>query len=112
MQATEYGLHAEQGADFKLNFTWLIDGVPVDLTGYEASFTIKKTDEAHVDLLVISTEDEIPKITVDDDGNVETTISKIAINGIGHGSYRYYVLLTQPDDITIKLLKGDFIIHP
>lgn len=51
MLAGKYNLVIEQNATLKRKFTWLADGLPVDLTGYTCDAQVRLTPESSSILL-------------------------------------------------------------
>lgn len=126
MQAGIYDIYIDQGADWKLSFTWKDDySAPVNLTGYSARMQVRK-----------NLRDSVPLMTLDSTVSGEITMGGTAGTIVIHAtaakttaipidfsqlawvktkqsqSMVYDLFVTNALGETTKLLQGVAFIHP
>lgn len=116
MSAGQWPITIEEGSTFSLNFTWLIDEEPVDLSGYTAKMQIRKnaTPGAAIILEAI-TNPELDEgtITLSNEGVVDVKFTPTQTTGLKSGWFVYDIKLTASDlDEVYRILEGGVFISP
>jgi len=100
-----YNITAYQGATFQLNFTWSLDGNPVDLSGYTAQMKVKQSYRSADAILALSTDSEIALGGAA--GSVSVTVAADVMDAIADGKYVYDIELNSGSVVT-RILQGSF----
>lgn len=87
IQAATYPIVCPQGGTFAVSMLWEIDGVAVDLTGYQAKLEVKTTYSAAAAL--ITAETSTGEIVLDDTTNIAITIPADVTSAVPAGNYVY-----------------------
>lgn len=110
MTPGKYNMICPQGSTFSKRLTWIIDDVPVDLTGYTARMQAKISHSSKCQpIFNITTENG--GISVDDEGNVDLLIDADDTAGFIAKDYLYDLELISSSVVT-RLLEGKFIVTP
>lgn len=89
-----------QGARFRTQYTYAINGVPVDLTGWGAEFTIRSSAATLVTATVGS------GVTLSSSGVVTIAISATVMADIPAGSYSHTLMLIPSAAEAFPLMAG------
>lgn len=107
IQPATYNIKAYEGATYKLDMTYSLDGSPVDLTGYTASMVVGNTSPTFAPVLDLDTNSEI--VLGGAAGTIAVTVSSVVMAGVGAGNYLYEFELDSGSEV-VKLLRGTFVV--
>jgi hypothetical protein len=106
----EYDIVIDKGATFIKTITWKNSGIPIDITGYTAIFTIKPSPSSDETLLVLDTDSTADgSITIDGTaGEIEIDIDATCTEDLAFDLSYYDLKLSSDDDppVVTKLLRG------
>jgi len=118
MTAATSDLYIEQGATFKLAFTWYADGdgtTPRDLTAATVRMQIRKNQQSPV-LLDARSDGVNPKIIINGDGDsvgtVRITLSDSDTDALTSKSARYDIEVEMADGTVYRLFQGAVTVSP
>ena len=106
--SAQYDMTIDKSATFVKNITWKENGTPINLEFYDAIFTIKTSPSSDEKILEIST-DSTGDDYVEIDGTsgiIEIIISPETTTTLAFDLAYYDLLLTDPDGLVTKLLRG------
>ena len=109
MTPGKYNMICSQGATFSKRLTWIINGVPVDLTGYTAEMQAREKYSSINAIFTLSTSDG--SITLDDEGNIDILIDASDTEDIVAKEYVYDLELNSGAEI-YRIIEGKFIVTP
>jgi hypothetical protein len=100
-----------QGASFDYTFTWKIDNVPVNLSGYTARMQVRRNHPAPEAVLTLTTENggivlggALGTIAIAEEPSVTEEISA--------AKYVYDIELESSDGEVYRILEGAFTVSP
>lgn len=104
-----YEIDIDQTATFIRTFRWKINGVPVDVSKYEALLVVTPDYDDPEPILSCSTRNGM--ITTTKDGDFNVTAPSSLTRRIESGMY-VYDLFVQDEVAVYKLLTGRFYVRP
>lgn len=111
MNPGRYNITVVKGTTFTLSPEWLIDNLPVDLTGYSAQMQVRQFVDSVTPLTTASTANG--KIVLAPAlGQINITLTATETGTFAVGNYIYSLQLTSPSSIVTELLTGNFIVSP
>lgn len=100
-----------QGTTFTLSPEWLINNLPVDITGYSAQMQVRQFTDSVSPLTTASTANG--KIVLNGAlGKINITLAATETATFPVNNYIYSLQLTSPGGIVTELLNGNFIVSP
>lgn len=108
MTAGVYDLVADQGADFDLDFTWSIDDVPVNLTGFTALMQVRRQPSSPVLAEASTSGDALGDITLDAEGNVHIHWDAAVTATWTFTRAKYDIKIYDPVGVPERKLEGAF----
>ena len=107
IEPATYNTKAYQGATYKLDMTYKLDGVAVNLTGYSAAMRVGHTVPSRALVLDLASGAEI--VLGGSDGTIAVTVSATVMAAVAAGDYLYGFELNTGSEI-VKLLRGSFVV--
>lgn len=110
MNPGRYNITVYNGTTFQLSPSWLVNNVPVNLTGYSADMQVR--DVSNNLIVELSTANGKAVITPAT-GTVTLTLSATdtATGTLAAGTYSYDLNLTAADSTVYKILQGAFVVN-
>jgi hypothetical protein len=105
IEPATHNVNAWQGATYKLNMTYSLDGSPVDLTGYTAKMRVGNTGPDSPLVLNLNSGTEI--VLGGAAGTIAVTVTDAVMAGVDAGHYLYEFEMDTGTEI-VKLLLGTF----
>ena len=110
MNPGRYNITVYQGTTFQLSPQWLIDNLPVNLTGYSATMQVRKFTSSPTPLVTASTSNGLIAINAAQ-GQIAISIPAATTATWPADNYMYDLNLTAPDGVTVyKILTGTFVV--
>ena len=106
--SAKFNLICEQATTFNFQFSINNDAVPIDLTGYTGTMTVRPFVGASTTTVVASTANGLMVFDAVN-GRVTVTISATTTGAIAAGRYSYDLVLTSGVTVT-RYLEGKFIV--
>jgi hypothetical protein len=111
MRPGKYNFICPQGATFSKQLSYLIDSIPVNLTGYTARMQVREKHSSSSVVLDLSTENN--SITLGgQSGSILINISASNTSSIFAKTYVYDLELESSDGFVVRLLEGTFNVTP
>jgi hypothetical protein len=107
IEPATYNTQGYQGATYKLNMTYSLDGSPVNLSGFTATMQVGGTSSTSTPVLELSTASEI--VLGGAAGTIAVTVSSTAMTAVAANNYLYEFDLNSGSEI-VKLLRGSFVV--
>ena len=107
MNPGRYNISVVQGTTFQLSPSWLIDNLPVDLTGYTADMQVR--DVSNNLITELSTANGRIVLTPTQ-GIINLTLTAAQTAALAVGNYNYGLNLTAPGGAVYQILQGAFVI--
>lgn len=101
-------LMVAQGGTYRRTFTWTVDTVPVDLTGFTATLTIRSAPSADTAVATVTSGSGLTLGGVA--GTVAVLITDTVTAAIHPGTYVWDLFLVSGGGETTPLLTGNFIV--
>lgn len=111
MRPGKYNFVCPQGATFSKQLSYLIDSVPVDLTGYTARMQVREKPSSATKILDLTTENDSISLG-DQSGTIQIDIPASVTETIVPKTYVYDLELVSSGDFVIRLLEGQFTVTP
>ena len=118
MPAVKHNLYIEQGATFKMSFTWnqaatydpTQPGDPIDLTGYTARMQIRKNQQSPTQ---VDATDANGKIALGGTtGRITVTLSASDTDGLNTRAALYDLEVQDSTGVVTRLLQGTVTVDP
>ena len=103
-----YTIACYQGATFNKVFTWEVDAVPVNLTGYTARMQVRSTKDSATTIVSLTTGSGITLGGAA--GTITLDLSATATAALPSGVYLYDLELVSGGGQVTRLLEGKFTI--
>ena len=107
MNPGRYNIAVVSGTTFQLSPQWLVNNLPVDLTGYTADMQVR--DVSNNLITELSTGNGYAVITPAT-GTVTLTLSATQTAALTVGNYNYGLNLTAPGGTVYQILQGAFVL--
>lgn len=106
-------IYMDQGATFKLPLEYVdSDGEPIPMSGFTASFRVKRRFSDADPVLALTSTDGVFDINATT-GAILLTIDAETTAGVPAKRYKYDIELTDPDtDEVVRLMQGRLIVRP
>lgn len=110
MNPGRYNITVYNGTTFSLAPSWIINNVPVNLTGYSADMQVR--DVSNNLIVEMSTANGRAVITAAT-GTITFTLTATETSAVNlpAGTYSYDINLTAPDTTVYKILQGVFVVN-
>lgn len=106
--AARHTIYLDQGTDFTVTFTWVIDGTAVDVTGYTAELQVRETvDNATV---VISKTDGNGIVLGGAAGTIAVTFNNAVTSALSATSFVYDLELTSSGGDVTRVIEGPLFV--
>ena len=106
----KYNIVCPQGSTYVQQFTYSIDNIPVDLTGYDARMQVREKYVSKTAIVSLDTDSGI--FLGGDEGTIDVEISSGVTELIVAKDYVYDLELISPSNIVTRLIEGKFIVTP
>ena len=106
--SAKFNLICEQATTFNFQFSINNDAVPIDLTGYTGTMTVRPFVGATTTTVVASTANGAMVLTALT-GRINVTLSATTTGAIAAGRYAYDLVLNSGSTVT-RILEGKFIV--
>ena len=107
MNPGRYNISVVKGTTFALAPQWLINNLPVDLTGYSAAMQVRDVSNN----LIVELTTANGKITLNPtQGIINLLLTATQTNALAVGNYTYGLNLTDSASNVYQILTGNFII--
>lgn len=106
--AGEYHIVIQENETFRFNYTWKLNDVGVDLTGWTGQMQVRRRPNSPV-LLEASTTPGVGlgTMTLDDEGGVDIVFDSSLLESLDFQTASYDVLLTDSTGGTWRRLQGN-----
>lgn len=105
-----YRLQLDEEGTTSLRFTYAVDGVGVDLSGWSAQATGRRGPNASTTEFDLTTSGG--DISVDSSGNIDCTWTDEITDAINNKHGNWELVVTNPSGARYSLLKGPFALGP
>ena len=106
--AARHTIYLDQGTDFTVTFTWVIDGAPVDVTGYTAALQVRETVE---NATVVITKTDGNGIALGGAaGTIAVTFYNAVTSALTATDYVYDLELTAPGGDVSRVVQGSLFV--
>lgn len=98
-----------KSGDWRHDFLWESDGVPVDLTGFDARMQIVDTADSSVlfDLTITNGKIELTPA----EGRISVLLGYAELRAVSRSDAIYELLLKNPDGWRLPLVRGPIVFH-
>lgn len=111
MRPGKYNFVCPQGATFSKQLSYLIDSVPVNLTGYTARMQVREKSSSPAKIIDLTTENG--GITLGGpSGTVQLDISASTTESLVPKTYVYDLELVSSGNFVVRLIEGQFTVTP
>ena len=111
MRPGKYNFLCPQGATFLKQLSYLIDSVPVDLTGYTARMQVREKISSCTEILNLTTEND-GIVLGGCAGTIRINVDANTTSEIKAKTYVYDLELVSSEDFVIRLIEGQFLVTP
>jgi hypothetical protein len=111
MRPGKYNFLCPQGTTFSKQLSYLIDSIPVDLTGYTARMQVREKASSSTKILDLTTENG--GITLGGPaGSIMIDVSASTTSSIVPKTYVYDLEIVSSENFVVRLIEGQFIVSP
>lgn len=111
MRPGKYNFVCPQGTTFAKQLSYLIDSVPVDLTGYTARMQVREKPSSPVKILDLNTQNGGIELG-GPSGSISINVSASTTESIVPKTYVYDLEIVSSENFVIRLIEGQFIVSP
>jgi hypothetical protein len=111
MRPGKYNFICPQGATFSKQLSYLIDSIPVDLTGYTARMQVREKASNSTKILNLTTEND-GIILGGCSGTIKINVDADTTSEIYAKTYVYDLELVSSENFVVRLIEGQFIVTP
>lgn len=109
MKPGKYNIKFYRATTLDITATWLIDSVPVNMTGYTADMQVRVSADATAVITEFTTENGHIVLNATT-GSIEIIASATFTESLPLGEYVYDLNVTSPSGVVTKLMRGAFVV--
>jgi hypothetical protein len=106
----KYNMICPQGSTFSQNLTWLVNEIPVNLTGFAARMQVREKHTSPTTVLSLVSPTHITLGA--SAGTIDINVSASATSDIVPKDYVYDLEMISSSNIVSRIIEGKFIVTP